>query len=73
MTELEKALGKSDQDVMDFQKGVAGLAFEGFTDDQIAKFAIEEAQTYRRELNKELSKAGLGAAFPTVNNGEGQK
>lgn len=63
MTKLVDVLGSGDEDVLNFQAGVAGLAFSGFTDEQIAEFAIEEAQAYRKELNDELAKSGLKPAF----------
>ena len=63
MTKLEELLGADDDDVMNLQAGVGGLVYSGFTDDQIAAFAIEEAQAYRAELT-----AGLrpGRAFPSA-------
>lgn len=54
MTELEKALGSTDQDVMNFKAGIDGLVFSNFTDAQIAAFAVEEAQQYRKELQRVL-------------------
>jgi hypothetical protein len=60
MTKLEEALGPGDEDVENFKAGVGGLAFSGFTDEQIAAFAVEEAQAYRAELNEQTG----GRAFP---------
>lgn len=55
MTKLTDALGHEDEDVLDFKKAVGGLAFSGFSDDEIAAFAIEEAQAFRRELREKLA------------------
>lgn len=55
MTELERLLGKEDEDVQAFRAGVGGLAFSNFTDAQIAAFAVEEAQAFRAELNQALA------------------
>ena len=63
MTTLDNTLGPGDEDVMNFRAGVGGLAFSGFTDEQIAAFAIEEAQQYRAELNEQTQ----GRAFPVAN------
>ena len=60
MTKLEDAFGSGDEDVMNFQAGIGGLVFSGFTDKQIAAFAVEEAQAYRSSLNEQTG----GRAFP---------
>jgi len=60
MAKLDDIFGPEDEDVLNFRAGVGGLAFGGFTDEQIAEFAIEEAQLFRRELNAETN----GRAFP---------
>ena len=62
MTKLEEQLGADDEDVMNLQAGVGGLVYSGFTDDQIAAFAIEEARAYRAELNAQTG----GRAFPSA-------
>ena len=63
MTKLEQTLGANDSDLLAFREGVGGLAYMGYTDDQIAAFAVEEAQAYRQELNDALAKAGAKPAF----------
>lgn len=62
MTKLDDILGPKDEDVMNFRAGVGGLAYSGFTDEQIAAFAVEEAQRYRAELNDQTQ----GRAFPVA-------
>jgi hypothetical protein len=65
MTELERILGTDDEDVTNFRAGIGGLAFSGFSDEQIAAFAVEEAKAYRSELNDKLARAGAPPAFPS--------
>ena len=62
MTKLDAVLGPEDEDVMSFRAGVGGLAFSGFTDEQIAAFAVEEAQLFRADLNEQTQ----GRAVPVA-------
>lgn len=64
MTKLESILGEGDSDLDEFRLGVGNLAFAGFSDQQIADFAIEEARAFRSDMNAELSKIGARPAFP---------
>ncbi len=62
MTKLDDVLGPKDEDVMNFRAGIGGLAFSGFTDKQIAAFAVEEARQFRADLNEQTQ----GRAFPVA-------
>lgn len=51
---VTEALGEDDEDALNMKTAIAGLVFEGWSDDDIAAAAREMAQDSRRELAEAL-------------------
>lgn len=55
MDRITAALGEGDEDVMNLRAAIAGLTFEGWSDEDLAAGVVEMARDCREELKKALS------------------